>query len=147
MWIIVASKSTVEPARNVEHQVQRPAQSELNGECDESTKWIVQVFGVPSKFGFGFRDKDFILLEGTDIRMMAVMAIFPREVRDKERGMQDEANSIIKPLVIIEGMVPTFMCYDPNANQDATLEGQINWSGQVRERMRKGVEIIGSNVI
>ncbi len=119
----------------------------MNSESNESARWVVQVFGEPGELGFGFGDKDFILIKGTGIRMMAAMAIFPGEVRDKEGRMQDEANSVIKPLVVTEGMVTTFMCNDPNSSKDATLEGPVNWPGQVGERIRKEVEIIGSDVI
>ena len=42
------------------------------------------------------------------------MAVFPREVRNKESRVKDETDCVIKPLVVTEGMMATLMGYDPN---------------------------------
>jgi hypothetical protein len=61
--------------------------------------------------------------------------------------VEDKANCIIKPLIITECMVATFMCNDPNTGKDATLNGPIGRPGQERERTRKVLEVMGGNVI
>jgi len=131
MRVVVACKPIIGPAGNVKCEVQRPAESECDGKCEDSAWWIVKVFGVPTDAGFFLRNKDFISLKGTCIRMVAAMAVLPGEVRDKKTGVEDEANQVIEPLVVTEGMVATLVSYDPEASEDTTLENPVDWPSQV----------------
>lgn len=40
--------------------------------------------------------------------------------------MQQKPNGVIDPLVVTEGMVATFMCYDPNTTYDRGLKEPVN---------------------
>lgn len=61
--------------------------------------------------------------------------------------MEDEAYYIIKPLVITECVVAAFVGNDPNSGEDAALDSPIKWPGQESKMARKGVEVMGGNVI
>ena len=61
--------------------------------------------------------------------------------------MEDEAYRVIKPLVVTECVVAAFMCNDPKTGANAALDGPINWPGQIREKARKGVEVMGGNIV
>lgn len=112
----MASKSIIRPTGYIECQVQRPAKGEGDSKCYDSAKWVVKVLGVPTNGGFLLGDKYFITIKGSCIGVMAAMAILPREVGDKEARVEDKANSVVKPLIVTEGMVATFMSYNPNSS-------------------------------
>lgn len=61
--------------------------------------------------------------------------------------MEDEANSVINPLVVTEGMVTTFMSNDPDTGEIAALECPVDGPSNIGEGMRKEVEIRGGNVV
>lgn len=78
---------------------------------------------------------------------MTAVAILPRKVRDKEKRVKDEANCVIEPLIVTEGMVTTLMCNDPDTSHDTALNSPVNWPSHVRKKGRKLVEVIGSNIV
>ena len=75
------------------------------------------------------------------------MAVFPREVGDHKRGVDDKTNSVIHPLVVAKCMVTAFVANHPNSNADTALKNPINRPGKVVVWRRKEMEISCSNVV
>lgn len=73
----MASKPIIRSAGNIERKVERPAKSESDGKSDETTYWVVEVFGVPADTRFLLGDKDFIPIQRARVGMMAAVAVFP----------------------------------------------------------------------
>ena len=63
------------------------------------------------------------------------MAVLPGEVGDEKPRVEDEANCVVNPLVITEGMVATLVGNNPNASADAALDDPVEGPGQVGERV------------
>lgn len=61
--------------------------------------------------------------------------------------MENEADGVIKPLVVAEGVVAALMGDDPDAGEDAALDSPVDWPGQERERPREEMEVMGSHII
>ncbi|KAA8516991.1 hypothetical protein F0562_017191 [Nyssa sinensis] len=106
-----------------------------------------KVFEKWVDFGLGLGDENFIALKGSDVGMVAAVAVFPGEERDEEGGVEHEADSVVEPLVITEGVVATLMGYDPNAGYDTTYEEPVKRPCKVGERVRKEVEVIGGDIV
>lgn len=62
------------------------------------------------------------------------MTILPREVGDKEGGVENQSNCVVKPLVVAEGVMATLVGNDPDTREDAALEGPVDGPGEVGER-------------
>jgi hypothetical protein len=57
------------------------------------------------------------------------MAVFPREVRGEESRVEDEADSVIDPLVVTKSVMTTFVADDPQASEDTGLTKPVNRPG------------------
>ena len=104
----------------------------MDGEGEDTAYRVVDVCGVPFHVGFLFRDKDFISFKRSGVGMVSTVAVFPREVGDHEKRVEDKANGVIQPLVITEGVVATLVGNDPNASKDAALGSPVQSPGWIK---------------
>ena len=70
------------------------------------------------------------------------MAVFPREVGDHKREVDDKTNSVIHPLVVAECMVTAFMGNDPNSKENTALKNPVNRPGKIVVWRRKEMEYV-----
>ena len=70
------------PARNIESQVEGPPKKECYRKCEDSSWWVVKVLCVPMNAGLLLWHKHLIMLRGTCVGMVAMMAMFPWKIRD-----------------------------------------------------------------
>lgn len=135
--IEMAGETLVAAAGNIEGQIQRPAQSESEEEREKPSRGAVQVLGVEGESGSGLGDEHFVAVERGGVGVVAAVTVFPREVRDEQSRVEEEADGIIHPLVIAEGMVAAFMSNHPNTGQNAALGDPIERPRKVRARKER----------
>lgn len=98
--VVVAGKAVIFATRDVEGKVEGPAEGEGGNKSEEAARGVVKVFGVPGELGFGLGDEDFIAFKAASVGMVAAVAVLPGEVGDEEKGVKDDANSIVQPRVV-----------------------------------------------
>lgn len=145
--IVVAREAIIGPTGDVEGQVQRPPESEGNKQGHEPTRWVVQVLGVPRDFGLRLGDEDLVPVEGPSVGVVPPVTIFPGEVWDEERGVEDEADGVINPLIITKCMMAAFMGDDPNSGANRSLYGPVEAPCKVGVGGGEEGDVCGGDVV
>lgn len=115
---------------------------EKGNECDDGGIFykfpcLAMSFSLCIKVFFQRRNKCNIFIQIICRFMVLRMREAPRMVRDEEKLVDDESNSIVESLALAESAVPAFMSQLPETSEDEALEEGVCEPGyvtQVRQR-------------
>ncbi|KAJ4848671.1 hypothetical protein Tsubulata_041437 [Turnera subulata] len=77
---------------------------------------------------------------------MPAVAIFPREERGHQRGVEDEAYRVVHPCVFAEGAVAAFVAYDPDTRHECSLDEPVEGPSHIVEWGGKDGDVSLGNV-
>ncbi len=70
-------------------------------------------------------NKNLITTQTPCVAVVPPVGIFPWEIWNKQARVEDESYSVIKPLMLTESMMATFMSYHPHSCSDTALHHPV----------------------